>query len=79
MMKDMRRVYLAYVDSIYPPIPLPENKAPRFARVHLELAPTAPAQDVLHDSKSSEDDDYETESEMEIDDSDPHYDTCHDD
>ena len=70
--------YFAYVDSIYPPIPYPENVAHCFERVHPEPAPTTPAQDVLHDSESSEDDDLETESEMEIDDSDPDYDPRHD-
>ena len=75
----IRRAYLAYTDSIYPPIPRPENMAPRFVRAHPESAPAAPAQDVPHDSDSLEDDDSESEPKIEIDGGDPDYDLRHDD
>ena len=53
--------------------------SPIFARANPQPALAVPAQDVPYNRDSSEDDDSETESEIEIDGSDPYYDPHHDD
>ena len=53
--------------------------SPIFARAHPQPALAVPTKDVPYNRDSSEDDDSETESEMEIDGGDPDYNQCHDD